>query len=69
MIQREYLEKLLRDTTMQLQEYENNAAAAHGAIQVIQHLIEKYNEGAVIEAAPPVMENVDQNEGIDDGRN
>jgi hypothetical protein len=54
MIEREYLERMAADFAAQIREYENNAAAARGALQVVQHLIEKCEEGAILEVAPPL---------------
>jgi hypothetical protein len=56
MIDRGYLERLASDFSAQIREYENNAAAARGALQVVQHLIEKYEAGAVAVSAAPVQE-------------
>lgn len=37
----DYLQQLRDDFLRQIREYENNAAAARGALQVINHLIQK----------------------------
>ena len=69
MIQREYLERLERDFAAQIREHENNAAASRGALQVIQHLIEKYEEGAAaVSAAPPSSEVENLVKESDNGR-
>jgi hypothetical protein len=48
MIDLTYLEALKSDLERQLAEHENNAAAARGALQILDHLIQK---GATAEAA------------------
>ena len=55
MIEREYLERLASDFSAQIREYENNAAAARGALQVVQHLIDKCDNGATAVSVAPVQ--------------
>jgi DNA-binding TFAR19-related protein (PDSD5 family) len=62
MIDRAYLEQLRRDVQAQLAEHEQNAAAAQqnaaaarGALQILEHLLNK--EAAATLAALPVSEN------------
>ena len=66
MITREYLERLAADFAAQIREYENNAAAARGALQTIQHLIEKYEEAADVRpAASPIEDQTEVKDNPD----
>jgi len=53
MIDRSYLESLLRDVQAQLAEHERNAVASRGAIQILEHLLSlSENPGAESQPAP-----------------
>jgi hypothetical protein len=58
-IQREYLERLAQDFAAQIREHENDAAAARGALQVVQHFLAKYDEGVGQVPAPSPEEDID----------
>jgi len=52
MITNDYLQRLRVDLLKQLREHENNVASALGALQVVDHLMQKLGNGAADEPAP-----------------
>jgi hypothetical protein len=49
MITIEYLNALYLDMQNQLAEHERNIAACRGALQVLEHLMQKITEGSIVE--------------------